>query len=129
MKFMITNIILLLVLGLALWCIYALAGRAINGVPLAIIGIILILVEVATAFYLFRGRTGYIGQRVSIPLLWSAGYCIQCKSIDPSDSPEWSDMARKGLSVTTQWDFQRWEYRVRPNQRTVPIQWQSGKWV
>lgn len=50
---MIISIILLLVLGLALWCIYALVGKAVNGAPLSIIGVILILVWLGAAFYFF----------------------------------------------------------------------------
>jgi hypothetical protein len=48
---MIISIILLLILALALWGIYMLAGKSVNGVPLSIIGIILILIWLGAAYY------------------------------------------------------------------------------
>lgn len=57
---MITNIIILLLVALALWGVYMMAGRAVNGVPLAIIGIICILIVLAVGIWLFRGNRGVV---------------------------------------------------------------------
>lgn len=54
---MIISIIVLLLVTLALWGIYVLVGKSINGPPLSVVGVILILIWLAVVFWVFRGGT------------------------------------------------------------------------
>jgi hypothetical protein len=52
---MILSTILLVITAAVLYGIYVVTGRAVNGVPLAVVGIILLLIFLGVAFYLFGG--------------------------------------------------------------------------
>lgn len=50
---MITSVIILLIVAAVFYFIYMMAGKAINGIPLAVVGIILLLVFLLAALQLF----------------------------------------------------------------------------
>lgn len=52
-------------------------------------------------------------KRLFYDILWRLGVPIQCRARNEYDK-SWSDMAKKDVSVTTKWDFENWDYRLRP---------------
>lgn len=53
---MITSLLILLVAAAVFYFIYMLAGKSINGVPLSVLGIVLLVVLLLLALHLFGVR-------------------------------------------------------------------------
>lgn len=47
-------------------------------------------------------------------LLWHLRVPLQARSIDPGDTPQWIDLLPPRLSVSTEWHFGYWQYRLKP---------------